>query len=333
MATITHPLSGREIPEYATGVFVPVFTPAQQGGALDPKGLANYIQWLKKDRSVTSLFIRCGSGRMYDYTFDEVKAAIEIGQENLDGEKYAFYGTFGEFSGDVEDRPDPNKFIDQTLELSKFAEKKGATGVVLLVPWALVPEKGETVEDLQVRYYLQIADEVNCPVFIYNTPGMPEGYKLTPSVASRIKHHPNIAGAKLSTADMGWVSEVEMEIQDSSFFLVSGHEGCYLQWLMTGALGVIGQGCNVYTAAIRAILDTFLEGDYIRAREIQFDVIRMLSCFAGYGNSIPGLAYLRSKGLEIEPWDKSGLPLTSESDIRPVVEGIDRILKNYLQPA
>ncbi|MCA9430142.1 MAG: dihydrodipicolinate synthase family protein, partial [Candidatus Omnitrophica bacterium] len=284
---------------------------------------------LGKDDSVTSLFVRCGSGRMYDYSFEEVKAAIDIGQENNQGKKYVFYGTFGEFSGKVDERPDPGKFIDQTLELSKYAEEKGADGIVLLVPWALVPNGDETIEDLQVRYYLQVADSVNCPVFIYNTPGMPEGYKLTPSVAARIKHHPNIAGAKISTADMAWVSELELEIQDSHFVLVSGHEGCYLQWLLTGALGVIGQGCNVYTSAIRAILEAFLEGDYGKARAIQFDVIRMLSCFAGYGNSIPGLAYLKSKGLDIQPWDKSGLPLTTEADIRPVVEGIDKILVNY----
>ncbi len=329
MKTISHPLSGRDIPEYATGVFVPVFTPALEGGSLDPKGLANYIHWLGNDKSVTSLFVRCGSGQMYTYSCQEVKSAIEITQENLEDKKYAFYGTFGEFSGNIEERPDENQFIDQTLELSKFAEGKGATGIVLLVPWALTPKGDETIEDLQVRYYLQIADEVNCPIFIYNTPGMPEGYKLTPSVAARIKHHPNIAGAKISTADMAWISEVELEIQDSHFILVSGHEGCYLQWLMTGSLGVIGQGCNVYTSAIRAILDAFLEGDYLKARDIQFDVLRMLSCFAGYGNSIPGLAYLKAKGLDIQPWDKSGLPLTSEADIRPVVEGIDRVLVKY----
>ncbi|MCA9412199.1 MAG: dihydrodipicolinate synthase family protein, partial [Candidatus Omnitrophica bacterium] len=134
MKSVVHPLSGREIPEYATGVFVPVFTPALQGGAMDPKGLANYIQWLGKDDSVTSLFVRCGSGRMYDYSFEEVKAAIDIGQENNQGKKYVFYGTFGEFSGKVDERPDPGKFIDQTLELSKYAEEKGADGIVLLVP-------------------------------------------------------------------------------------------------------------------------------------------------------------------------------------------------------
>lgn len=329
MKTLRHPLSGKDIPEYATGVFVPVFSPALEGGTLDPKGLANYIDWLGRDRNVTSLFVRCGSGRMYDYSFEEVKTAIDVTVEHVSDSQYAFFGTFGEFSGKIEERPERNRFVDQTLELSKYAEEKGAAGIVLLVPWALVPKGDETIEDVQVDYYLKVADSVSCPVFIYNTPGMPEGYKLTPSVANRIKHHPNIAGAKISTADMAWVTEVQIAVEDSHFVLVSGHEGCYLQWLLTGALGVIGQGCNVYTAAIRAVLDAFLAGDYIKAREAQFDVVRMLGCFAGYGNSIPGLAYLRSKGLEIEPWDKSGLPLTSPADIAPVVEGIDRVLRIY----
>ena len=329
MKTIEHPVSKRQIPEFATGVFVPVFTPALEGGVLDPVGLANYCERLANDDSITSLFVRCGSGRMYDYNFDEIKQATDIAIDTVGDRKYTFIGTFGEFVGDENRRPDPKKYLDQTLELSHYAEEKGASGVVLLVPWALAPEDGESVEDLLVRHFLTVADEVKGPVFIYNTPGMPEGYKLSGSVARRIMHHPNIVGAKISTADVGWVNEVEMEIGDSHFALVSGHEGAYLQWLISGALGVIGQGCNIYPSAIRAVYDHFMAGEYGKAREAQLDVCRMLSCFAGYGNSKPGLAYLKEKGLEIQPWDKTGDPINTSEEIAPVAAGIDKVLQKY----
>jgi dihydrodipicolinate synthase/N-acetylneuraminate lyase len=330
MKYIEHPITRRAIPEYATGVFVPVFTPALEGGRLDPKGLANYVDWLARDPAVTSLFVRCGSGQMYCYSVGEVKQAIDITMETLNGRKYAFFGTFGEFAGKETERPAPSAYLDQTLELSQYAEQQSATGIVLLVPWALEADDGESIEDLQVRHYRTVAESVRCPVFIYNTPAMAEGYRLTADVIKRIKGLSNIAGAKISTVDLAWVSELEMAAQDSQFILVSGHEGCYFPWLVTGALGVIGQGCNVYPRAIRAVYDAFMRGDWPTACRAQQDILRMLSCFSGYGNSIPGLAYLRSKGLQIEPWDKSGLPLTSPADIAPVVAGIDSVLQQYV---
>ena len=35
MRTIEHPLSKKKIPEYATGVITPVFTPSLEGGRLE----------------------------------------------------------------------------------------------------------------------------------------------------------------------------------------------------------------------------------------------------------------------------------------------------------
>jgi hypothetical protein len=77
------------------------------------------------------------------------------------------------------------------------------------------------------------------------------------------------------------------------------------------------------------VYDAFMSGDLERACRVQQDIIRMLSHFSGYGNSVPGLAYLKAKGLAIEPWDKSGVPITAPNDIAPVVAGVDAILQQY----
>lgn len=332
MNTITHPYSGKSIPEFATGVITPVFTPALEGGRLDPKGFGNYVRYLVDQPDITTLFIRCGSGRMYTYTVEETKTVIDIATDIAAGRKYTTFGTFGEFSGNPDERPDPQRFVDQTLELSKYAEEKGATGIILLVPWALVPEKDQSVEDLQFEYYKKVSDSVSVPILIYNTPGMPKEYNLTPSLVQRIAELPNMAGAKISTADLAWFSDLEIASQDTKFCLIAGHEGVYFPCLAIGCLGVIGQGCNLYPNILRKVYDDFMAGDLASARRAQWDVNLALKNFAGYGNSTSGLAYLKSKGLEIEDWDKSGVPLCTPEEVRTIRKNLDPILERYAQP-
>jgi 4-hydroxy-tetrahydrodipicolinate synthase len=333
MKTIEHPLTHKQIPEFATGVITPVFTPALEGGRLDPKGFARYCERLAEDPNQTTLFIRCGSGQMYTYTKEETKQVIDIATEIVGARKYTTFGTFGVFRGSVDDRPDPNQFIEESLELSKYAEEKGATGVILVVPWALVPEKGQSMEDMQFDYYEKVARSINIPILLYNPPNVPPEYRLTTAIIERIKHLPNMAGAKISTQELAWFSDLELATEGTDFAMIAGHEGVYLPAMTTGALGAIGQGCNIYAHILRVIFEAFMAGDYERAYEAQKDVILGLRNFDGYGNSTSGLAYLKSHGLEIEPWDKSGDPLRTPEEVARIRKGLDPIIEKYYAPA
>lgn len=331
MKTVQHPLTKKQIPEYATGVITPVFTPALEGGRLDPKGFENYIKWLSKDPDVSTYFVRCGSGQMYTYTVEETKQVIDITMDVGGDEKHATFGTFGVFNADPKQRPDPKQYVDETLELSLYAQEKGADGIIMLVPWALVPEEGQSVEDLQYDYYKTVSDAVNIPILIYNTPAMPEEYNLTVPLVERIKELPNMAGAKISSGNLAWISELEIATEGSDFALISGHEGVYLPCLAIGCLGVIGQGCNVYPAVLKKVYDAFMEGDWATANEAQRDVIKGLHNFDGYGNSTSGLAYLKSKGLDIGPWDKGGTQIRTPEEVEIMKKGLDPILEKYGQ--
>ena len=330
MRHIEHPLSKKKIPEYATGVITPVFTPALEGGRLDPRGFANFIDRLSVDPDITTLFVRCGSGRMYTYSKAETKQVIDIAMDRCGAQKHTVFGTFGIFDGEPDHRPDPKKYLDESIELSQYAEEKGGTAAVLINPWALGTETGEAMEDIHFEYYKTVCETVNLPVLLYNTPQMPAEFNLTPRLLERIKSLPNMAGAKISTPNLAWMSELEIAAEGSDFALISGHEGVYLPCLSIGILGVIGQGCNVYANVLRRVMDEFMEGNLVAAREAQMDVLRALHSFDGYGNSTSGLAYWKSKGLDIEPWDKSGVPICSPEDAAHMRKGLDPIIEKYL---
>ena len=343
MATIRHPLTGQEIPTFLTGVIVPVFTPCGPGGAIDWDGFRNFIIWLRDCPSVTALFVRSGLGRMYTYTIADTKLAVDISTEVLDGKKPVMFGTFGEYFRDGvpsgvdlsyhrtigSNRPDPVQYLDQTLELTEYAHSHGVTAAVLVVPSALLAKPGMSLEDTIFNYYETVARSADLPLFIYNTPGLPKEYNTTRHMAARVSRLKNVIGMKLSTVDMEWMTEIAMATAGTDFALIAGSECTSYHALLSGACGVIGQGCDVNPEILRAVFDRFMAGDLAGALEAQRDVLRALHLFEGLDASRSGLAYLKRKGLSVQTYGRFGEPPVAESEIERVERDLDRLIAKY----
>jgi len=329
LSLVTHPISKRKLPALATGVIVPVFTPAKEGGRLDSKGLENYLNWLVEDPHTHGLFVRSGVGCMYSYTPQEVREAIDITVETVAGRKHVLFGTFGIYDGDTDHRPEPERYIAESIEFSQYAEEKGTTGIVLLSPYMLLPKEGETTQDVVASYIKEVAGSVRLPVMVYNPGSIDPGYYITSHLVPRLLEIPNLVAAKISTNDMAWLARVEAALADTTFALIPGSEQVFYHMLLTGSLGIIGAGCNVYPSILDAVYTRFLEEDYTGARQAQMDANDAFVYIDWVPQSIGGLAYLRVKGLDVQPWDKSGEPLLSDAKIATAIEGLDRLISKY----
>jgi 4-hydroxy-tetrahydrodipicolinate synthase len=315
------------------GVITPLYTPAKEGGRLDTRGLANYVDWLAKDPNVDGLFVRCGVGKMFTFTAEEIKESIDVTMEAVAGRKFVQFSTFGVFDGKHYNRPDQDTYIAETVKFSQYAQEKGATGVVLVMPWMLLPKKGESIEDLICRYVGTVASSIEIPIVLYNPPTVPRDYSLSSDLLRRLTEIPNVIGAKISSTSMSWFSRLEEAAEGTSFSIISGTEWAYYQALMTGSLGVIGGGCNVYPSILKALYEAFMEGDYNVARKTQWDVNNANEFFRGYSSTNGGLSYLRAKGLDIEPWDKTGEPLESKEEALRKYADLEPILAKYKERA
>ena len=343
MTMIRHKLTGQEVPAFLAGVITPVFTPCGPGGAIDWQGFRDFIIWLRNHPSVTALFVRSGLGRMYTYTIGDTKQAIDIATEALDGRKPVMFGTFGEYFRDGfpsgvdllhhrtigNNRPDPGQYLDQTLELTEYARSHGAAAGVLVVPSALLPKPGMSLEDTIFDYYETVSKSVNLPLFIYNTPGLPEQYNTTPHMAARVSRLKNVIGMKLSTVDMQWMTEIAMAVRRTDFVLIAGSECTFYHALLSGACGVIGQGCDVNPEILRAVFDRFMASDLAGALEAQCDVLRALHLFEGLDAARSGLAYLRRKGLNVQGYGRFGEPPVPESEIERIERDLDPLIAKY----
>ncbi len=282
------------MPEYLTGVITPMFTPCHEDGSLDEEGTRSLIQWLKATGAVTSIFVRSGVGKMFTFSMEDVKRMAEIATAEAQGDIHILVGTSGDFS---KGRPREREYIDQTVELTQFAQDAGADGAVV-VPFGMAP--GEDLDERIYGFYELLNDSAQIPIIIYQ-PGMtPAPFLMKPELLERVSSLPRLKGMKFSTNDMSSFADICAASAGEDFTMISGAETAFLPSLVLGAGGVIGEGCNTYPQLLRAIFDRFMEGDLAGAAKAQYHANRTLAVWKGLDSSLVGKRYLAKKGVKIK---------------------------------
>jgi 4-hydroxy-tetrahydrodipicolinate synthase len=293
---------------------------------LDEVGNRSVVDFYKGTGAITTIFARSGTGQMYSFSFDEVKALIDIVVPEAGNDIHVIAGTSGTFPGRTRDKlPEEEKYIEETLELSKYAEDRGATGVVVL-PLGLTPSRN--FPDKIFDFYQRVNDAVDVPIIIYEPPGVVAPYSLTPQLLARIADLPNLKGMKLSSSDMLKFGLLCDAIKDLDFTMISGHEGAFLSSLVMGAGGCIGGGCNTHPWVIRAVFDAFMEGDMEGARRAQFEVNKLLGVKFGIPDPYAAESlhtsklYLARKGVKIKPyqWGRRSFDHSRMDDIEGAID-------------
>ncbi|MCC9605550.1 dihydrodipicolinate synthase family protein [Blastopirellula sp. JC732] len=89
----------------------------------------------------------------------------------------------------------------RTLERIRIAERQPVDGLVILTPYLMKFDEEELL-----RYYLNLADAANKPLFLYDLPGL-TGTALSMELIEQVVAHPNIHGLKC-TRTWEWTVEL-----------------------------------------------------------------------------------------------------------------------------
>lgn len=188
--------------------------------ALDARGLrANVERWARTP--LRGLLALGSNGEASHVDAEESVRAIEAVRAGWPADRLLIAGA-GQQS------------THQTIAAARAVARAGADLALIITPYAF---KTNMTAEALVAHYTAVADASPIPILLYNVPPR-TGVSLTLPVVSRLAAHPNIAGLKDSSGDVGFVAEVAGSVP-STFRLLVGVAPNLLASLTVGAIGGI----------------------------------------------------------------------------------------------
>lgn len=259
------------------GVIANVFTVFNDDLSLDDDGQRRFLDALFATNSISAYFVRSGMGQMYTFSAEDVKQIARTACGHLAGKAHVLVGSSGVWDRNRDRRPDPARFIEESIELSRYAEDAGASGVVHTMPEAILPTEKRSATDISLDYFERVAESVSVPVLIYQPPGTDPAYCVTPESLARIAAIDGVCSIKVSTGDAGYVFDLCRALEGTDCAYISGSECAWLWGLECGSRAVIGQGACMNPQILKAVQDRFDKGDMEGAREAQASINRLVA--------------------------------------------------------
>jgi len=247
------------------GSIVAIVTPFRNG-KVDEKALGKLIEWHIKQG--TNAIVPCGTtGESATLDYKEHDRVIEFTVETVNKRVPVIAGTGANST-------------DETIEITKHAEKAGADAALLVAPYYNKP----TQEGLY-QHYKTVAQKVGLPLVLYNVPGRTAVNILPPTVA-RLAEIKNIVAIKEATGDMRQVSDV-IRLCGNRITVLSGDDFTTFPLFALGGKGVISVAANVMPKEVSKMCALLLKGQYEQARKIHYRLEPLNAAMFFETNPIP----------------------------------------------
>jgi len=161
----------------------------------------------------------------------------------------------------------------ESISLSQYAEKVGADGVLIVVPYYNKP-----VQHSLIDHFSAIADSVSLPIILYNVPSR-TGRNLEPETISKLAYaKDNIVGIKCASGDIDQITKI-VKTTPEDFIVLSGDDSMTYHLMALGGKGVISVTSNIIPSKLVEFTNSMLNNDWKKAREMQlqlYDLFKVL---------------------------------------------------------
>ncbi len=252
------PLDPQVLREKIKAVAIVQITPFNKDGSLDLEGLKANTQFLvERCAGKRFVLVPTGStGEAYSLSDAERLQVIETVIDCARGKVPVLGGTGS--SG-----------TDQTIQLSKAAERAGADGVQVVLPYYHVPS-----EEGLVRHYWRLADALRIGIVIYNNTAVSKLW-MSPHLMARCAEHPNIIGDKENTNDPLLYKAMRDAVDPAKMTVLCGLGE--LQFAYEAALGCPGfvtAVANLAPELSLSLLEAADRCDFVAVRQIMTKIGR-----------------------------------------------------------
>ncbi len=284
------------------GSMVAVVTPFKKG-KVDEKALGALIEFQIKNG--TDVIVPCGTtGESATLSHEEHHRVVEFTVKTVNKRVPVIAGA-------------GSNSTSETVELTKYAQKAGANGVLLITPYYNKP----TQEGLY-RHFKHVADAVDIPIVLYNVPGR-TSVNMLPSTVARLREVKNIVGLKEATGDLKQISEI-LRLCGRDFDVLSGDDFTTLPMLALGGVGAISVTANIAPADCAGMFDAFFAGKMEEALKFHYKLEPLHSFMFLETNPLPVKTSLALMGKISEEFR---LPLCPMADANK--DKLKKALKEY----
>ena len=178
------------------------------------------------------------------------------------------------------------------LEKSRRYCEMGADGLLLITPYY-----NKANDEGMYRHFATVADSVDAPIILYNVPGR-TGCSISPACCARLAAHPNIAGIKEASGNIGYTARIA-HLVGEDFCMFSGNDDMIVPIMSLGGCGVISVLANVCPAQTHELVASFAAGDVAHARALQLRYLDLIDALFCEVNPIPVKEAMNQLGMEV----------------------------------
>jgi 4-hydroxy-tetrahydrodipicolinate synthase len=236
--------------ERLRGSIVPMITPFAEDGTIDERALVDLIERAIEAGS-HGISVTGTTGEPSALSLEEREWVMQVAAEAVGGQ-VPFVPATG------------TNNLDETLRLTRAAERLGADAALVIVPYYVRPSQ----EGLY-RYFRDLAGQVELPIVIYNIPGR-TAVNMEPETMARLRQDaPSIVGVKEANKDFEHVSNV-LHACGRDFLVFSGIELLCYPMLAIGGAGHVSATANVLPKEVAQLYDLVAAGKWEEAIDLHY---------------------------------------------------------------
>lgn len=193
---------------------------------------------------------------------------------------------------------------EQTILLTKEAEKIGVDGVMLVAPYYNKPS-----QEGMFQHFKTVAESTSLPVMLYNVPGR-TGVNMSADTMARLAQLDNVVAIKEASGNLNQISQLISRIP-SDVAVYSGDDSLTLPILAVGGVGVVSVASHLVGNELKEMIEAFFAGDHQRALALHQKLLPIFNGLFMTSNPVP-LKYAMSLQGWCEP--RVRLPLVEMTE-------------------
>jgi len=177
------------------------------------------------------------------------------------------------------------------IETAKRYEGLGCAAQLVVTPYY-----NKTNAEGLYRHYMEIAENTELPIMIYNVPSR-TGIDLKPDTLARLADCEKFIGVKESSYDLPTVMEKFAAVKDTQIAIYSGNDDMNYPLLALGAKGVVSVAANFIPGEVFDLVNSYFCGNTQEALLQQLKLMPVNRALFTEVNPIPVKAAMEILGL------------------------------------